>query len=204
MDEGYIKFNCLLEYKDLILNAQECSQAIGIRDKVYNLGFIGYQDDIGYGNLSYRESDSGLIVITGSKTGKFKELLPEHFTRILSYSLSENTCHCEGRVEASSESLSHAVFYEDPIINAVIHIHNRAFWEYYLHKLPTSNASYLFGTVELAFDLKKLIPGNIRNTVGVVVMGGHKDGIIAFGKDLNGVYERLIELYQLIPHVEGK
>jgi len=95
--------------------------------------------------------------------------------------------------------MSHAVIYEcNKNIGAVIHIHNKKMWEKYLHKLPTTPKYATFGTPELAYELKKLYNTTNFKTKKIAIFGGHVEGIIAFGKDLDEAYNIILKHFNKI------
>src|SRR5438093_11120110 len=111
MNEGVIKFNCQW-IKEEPLEIKWLEELNVWRDKLYNLGLIGVnKEGIGYGNISIRFRQHTFI-ITGSATGKFKKLTPEHYTRVTHYNFDENSLTTIGPIKASSESLTHAMLYE--------------------------------------------------------------------------------------------
>ena len=194
MDEGYIKFNCKW-IKSPPLPKDQIEEINAWRDKLYNLGLIGaYPDGIGFGNISIR-TVSRTFIITGSATGNHKKLDQHHYVLVTEYELIQNSLTCTGPIKASSESLSHAVIYEcTPETNAVIHIHNMEMWKKYIHKLPTTKTNVLYGTPEMANEIKRLF---IETDVGekkILIMGGHQEGVITFGKTLNEAGEILLDL----------
>ena len=98
----------------------------------------------------------------------------------------QNSLTCTGPIKASSESLSHAVVYEcSPETNAVIHIHNLDMWEKYIYKFPSTKAHALYGTPEIANEIKRLFSDTNLRVKKFIVMGGHREGIISFGKTLD-------------------
>ena len=95
---------------------------------------------------------------------------------------------------ASSESMSHAVFYKhNKNIKAVIHIHASNLWIKHLDKLPTSSKLAAYGTPKMASSITKELKQFSSNS-GVLIMGGHSDGILAFGKDLDNAFSMLQKL----------
>ena len=66
----------------------------------------------------------------------------------LTYSeIKNNILFCQGKIHASSEALTHAVLYEICTdIQAVIHIHDKHFWQKNIHILPTSDEKAAYGT----------------------------------------------------------
>jgi L-ribulose-5-phosphate 4-epimerase len=195
MDEGYIKFRCIWnEAKPISKN-----QLIEInkwRDTLYNLGLIGaYNNGIGFGNISIR-SDDQTFIITGSATGGLKTLNENHYTLVNEYDLIQNSLICSGPIKASSESLSHAVIYEcSRETNAVIHIHNLEMWENNIHKVPTTREDISYGTVEMANEIKRLFINTNVNIEKIIVMAGHKEGIVTFGKTLDEAGEILLKRF---------
>ena len=184
MDEGYIKFNCNWIKTNLI--PEDKAAAINVwRDIMYKQGFIGvYDDGIGFGNISVRCEDQTFL-ITGSSTGEFEKLNENHYSLVTNYNLLQNSLTCKGPIIASSESLTHALIYEcSPETNAVIHIHNIDIWNNLIHKVPTTNIEATYGTPEMANEIKRLFSESEVAAEKIIVMGGHKEGIISFGSTL--------------------
>ena len=184
-DEGTIKFNC--EWIDGPAPGWHKIQTLNEwRQLMYEAGLIGaYSDGIGFGNISIRDTPAHEFIITGSATGGLRELGPEHFTHVLDYDFDENRVRCRGPIEASSESLTHASFYDASRgINAVIHVHHAELWHTYLNKLPTTSPDVAYGTPEMAREVSRLLKENTRPAKQLVVMGGHEDGVMAYGNSL--------------------
>ena len=105
---------------------------------------------------------------------------------------------CEGLILASSESLSHAAIFEaDKEINAVIHIHNMEMWKTGLNKYPTTLAEYSFGTPEIALNIGELLEEDSIRKNGIIIMGGHSEGILFFGKDLDEAGKNALNFKEL-------
>ncbi|MBI9054963.1 MAG: class II aldolase/adducin family protein [Bacteroidales bacterium] len=194
-DEGYIKFNIKWEEKAFDLSLYDFQNLNTCHDKLYNIGLIGaYPNLIGFGNISIRATGNKFI-ISGSATGNIKQLSEKDYSLVTKYDIDENLIHCEGLTKASSESLSHAAVYEsNPEIKAVIHIHHLEMWEKYIHNLPTTNKNAEFGTPEIADEMKKLV---IQNS-GILIMGGHQEGIISYGKSINEAEEIILTYFNKI------
>jgi hypothetical protein len=194
-DEGYIKFNIKWEVKAFDFSLYDFQNLNTCRDKLYNLGLIGaYPNLIGFGNISIRATGNKFI-ISGSATGNIKQLSEKDYSLVTKYDIDENLIHCEGLTKASSESLSHAAIYKsNPEIKAVIHIHNLEMWRKYLNDLPTTNEKAEFGTPEIADEMKKLV---IQNS-GILIMGGHQEGIISYGKSINEAEEITLTYFNKI------
>lgn len=197
-ETGVIKFNCKL-IKEELLNSDLLIELNFWRNKMFDLGLIGVNEEgIGYGNMSTRFSGNQFI-ITGSATGRFNKLLNEHYTKVVKYDLEKNSLIAAGRIIASSESLTHAVLYEcDQSVNVVIHIHNKDLWLKLLDKIPTTNKSVEYGTPAMAKEMVRLYnESNLKNQK-ILVMAGHEDGIISFGKDFNEAGNVLLEALKLL------
>lgn len=190
--EGYIKFNLSWEEKAFDFDDPDFMRINSCRNKLFEMGLIGaYPDGIGFGNLSIRYNRNEFI-ISGSVTGNFKNLTKEHYSLVKDYDIFKNSVNCIGLTKASSESLSHAAIYESNMdVNAVIHIHNNDMWNKYLNDLPTTDKKAEFGTPEIALEIKKLANQNS----GIIIMGGHTEGIISYGKSLNEAKEILLKFY---------
>lgn len=185
IDEGYIKFN--IHWKKSTLPDFLCiPDLIKWRNKMFDLSLIGhYPDlDVGYGNISHL-TDSG-FVISGTQTGEIEKISAQEFTFVNQYDIEGNELWCEGPVKASSESLTHAAVYEcNPSIRAIIHIHDKKLWDQHIDQIPTSKRDVPYGTVEMAHEIKRLYREFNMKDQGLFVMGGHDEGIISFGPDLD-------------------
>jgi L-ribulose-5-phosphate 4-epimerase len=184
MEEGYIKFRCSLVMADLV----PVSQIAGLntwRDRLYNLGLIGADaGGIGFGNISIR-LEKGEFLISGSATGILDKLGSSHYVVVNEYDLEQNSLTCKGKIKASSESLTHAAIYEcSAETNAVIHVHNMALWNYLLDKAPSTDENIPYGTPAMAYEIRRLFNESSLAREKILVMGGHREGIISFGKNL--------------------
>ena len=182
MDEGYIKFNC----QWITASPPAPATLVEIntwRNKLFKLGLIGaYASGVGFGNISIRAGENSFI-ITGSATGALQRLDETHYVLVTDYDLANNSLTCRGPVVASSESLSHAAIYEcSPETNCVIHIHNFEMWRRLAGKAPTTGEGIPYGTPEMAEAIKRLFVETDVAQERFIVMGGHEEGIIGFGK----------------------
>jgi ribulose-5-phosphate 4-epimerase/fuculose-1-phosphate aldolase len=115
------------------------------------------------------------------------------------YDFEENSLSCVGPLKASAESLTHAAIYESsPEINGVIHVHNMKLWEYLLDKVPFTGKEIEYGTPEMAEEMKRLIKEKATREKNIIVMKGHKEGVISFGKNLNQAGEILLKYFEEI------
>lgn len=192
--EGYIKFDCVHHYCDSVIDDDELRKIHFCREKFYLLGLIGvYPDGIGFGNISFRKGKN--FIITGSATGKYPVLDASHYTKVIAFDLKRNFCECTGPVIASSESLSHAAIYDSSdLVNAVIHVHSEILWKKYYNILPSASTKAEFGTVQLAEELMQICKNKKVPKKGVILTKGHREGIIAFGKDLSDAGNKILTL----------
>lgn len=193
-DEGYIKFqaNWTKQKVDLVPGLLvKFNQA---RHKLKEREWLGIlPDGVGFGNVSHRMDDHQFL-ITASGTGAITVLNEEHLSLVIDVNIDQNELKCIGGQVASSESMSHAVFYScRPKINAVIHIHCRELWLKYFKIKPTSDANATYGTPEMARSILTILK-SLKSDSGILIMGGHADGIIAFGTSFE---EAMLQLEKL-------
>ncbi len=197
LDEGYIKFEARwtpappLPWPLL----QELNHW---RQKLYRLGLVGaYPDGIGFGNLSMRwAGDDEQFAISGSTTGNFAELGPEHYTLVEKVELENNRLFCRGPIVASSESMSHAAVYQGCArAKFVFHVHHLGMWERLLHQVPTTKQGIPYGTPEMAWSILDLLENTDLPSRKIFVMEGHREGIFVFGETAEEAGEVLLAYY---------
>lgn len=184
-EEGYIKFQSRWTQK-APLPYTVIQELLFWRQKMYQHHLLGaYPDGIGFGNISQRYTENQFL-ISGSATGNFPKLGPQHFSLVSDFDIAKNLVICEGPIIASSESMSHAVIYQEcPEVNAVIHIHHMGLWKKWKHRLPTTDESATYGTPEMARAIIQLLKEtSVRKKEKTFVMAGHQEGLIAFGNTL--------------------
>ncbi len=192
IDEGYIKFhpdwNKLPSFSESIV-----SEIVRYRNLCYQLGFIGITDGIGYGNISIRFGDFNQFIISGTQTGHLKRADKRHFTLVTEVDFKKNSLKCAGPVNASSESLTHAMFYRlDKKINSVIHVHHPEMWSRLKYQIPTTSDTVAYGTIEMCEAVKKLFEKTELKKVKIMAMAGHQDGLISFGINLKESLKTLL------------
>ena len=196
IDEGYIKFTSHL-HSTPPPSEWVVEEVNTWRDRMYALGYIGaYEGDIGFGNISIKSDllDNEFIV-TGAGTGNIPVLFANHFTRVSSYSIDDNSVVCEGRIDASSESMTHAAVYAcAPDARAVIHIHSRPHWEALCGKIPTTSDKAAYGTPEMAREIERLFDETNFREIRVMAMAGHDEGILSYGTSLEDAGGRLLDV----------
>jgi len=198
MSDGVIKFRCEWTHSPLEVDLAELEPLHRWRTRLREVGLIGVlPDGVGFGNISVRAADRTFL-ITGSGTGGLTTLDPSHYSLVTGYDFEANLLHCQGQTAASSESLSHAAIYDSrPAVGAVIHIHSQALWETYIHRLPTTEVAFEYGTPQMAMALADLSRGLDNGQAHTVVMGGHRDGLVTFGPNLEKAGEEILRLVAL-------
>ncbi|MEM9918645.1 MAG: class II aldolase/adducin family protein [Bacteroidota bacterium] len=201
IDEGYIKFDCQwTESPPLPATQIDCLNQW--RSHLYDRHLIGaYPDGIGFGNISQRY-ESLRFIISGSATGNLPQLDERHYSLVTAFDLDLNRVECQGPIKASSESMSHAVIYQQlPNVQAVFHIHSLAMWTHFIDKLPTTDPSATYGTPEMATEIIRLLnESQLARHEKCFVMGGHREGIIAFGDSLDEAGANLLRYYDQLPN----
>lgn len=193
IDEGIIKFYC--EWiESAPVSELELKNISMWRTRLFDLGLIGQDEEgISFGNVSVR-SISGKFIITGSQTGRIRDLKPEGYSRVTEYSFFRNFVKCEGPLKASSESLTHAMIYElDAKSQAVVHAHSSSLWKKLFNHMPTSSQDIPYGTPQMAKEVWRLFRESDLGTKKFFVMGGHPGGLIAFGKDVDEACKILLD-----------
>lgn len=194
ISDGVIKFNCIfkkVEFRD----SNEAQELIAIRNELKKNDAIGVTPDgIGYGNASI-SVDENKFLITGSGTGNIQTLDIEGLSLVNEFSIQSNSLSCSGLTKASSESLTHAAIYANcENVECVIHIHNIALWEKLYDKYPTSNPAYEYGTPAIAIEIGALARAAVQSE-GIIIMGGHKEGILIYSHSPQNALQQVIELY---------
>jgi ribulose-5-phosphate 4-epimerase/fuculose-1-phosphate aldolase len=203
MEQGQLKFNCEWIPAGPI-QAAKLELINYWRNTLHQRGLIGvYPNGISFGNISIRAESGGQFIITGTGTGGLEFLEAKHYTTVVHFDFEKNSLSCFGPIKASAESLTHAAIYRSNFeIKAVIHIHNLSLWESLRHKFPTTSPDAEYGTPEMAYEIGRLFAETDVLSRKVLVMGGHREGIVAFGKDLdeagNVIINLLVELGQLL------
>ena len=183
MIDGVIKYS-INHISDEAPEFKEYKSLESLRLRLFTLGLIGVQDGIGYGNISSRKKDTNSFFITATQTGELTNLEREHYTYISHYDFTKFSVTSQGKHQPSSEALSHAMIYEiSSEINAVIHIHSKALWEF-MKKNGSLHTSAEYGTVAMVEEIASLYEGKNPFEDNIFVMKGHEDGVIAFGKSI--------------------
>jgi ribulose-5-phosphate 4-epimerase/fuculose-1-phosphate aldolase len=150
---------------------------------------------IGYGNLSIRVYASPRFFITGSQSSGLLAVDRRHFAEVTVVDLDRNTLRSLGEIPPSSEALTHASLYQVHTgIRAVVHVHAPALWKTWKGRLPTTHDHVEYGTPEMGYEMIRLHKRTAAGTRGCFVMGGHRDGIIAFGQTMADAAGEILKL----------
>jgi ribulose-5-phosphate 4-epimerase/fuculose-1-phosphate aldolase len=168
------------------------------RRRLRELGLIGADaQGVGYGNLSIRLFASPTFLITSSQSSGLAEVDQQHFARVTVVDLDRNYLRSVGERPPSSEALTHAALYQvNNGIRAVVHVHSPAIWNARRYVLPTTRDDVLYGTPEMGYEMLRLHKRKALGRQGVVIMGGHQDGVIAFGPTIAEAAGEILKLTQ--------
>lgn len=167
------------------------------RIALFDAGLIGWDaaQGISYGNVSARWGASQDFIISGTGTGQQRRLEPRHYALVTRVDIAANRVWSRGPIRASSESMTHAVLYAlDARIKAVTHVHDAELWRRLKGLIPTTCADVAYGTPEIAWELERLYLETDFRTRSVAVMGGHVDGLVAFGCSSADAARKLLTL----------
>ena len=172
------------------------------RARLMARGMLGGDDPAryggaGFGNLSARLEGSDAFLITASQTGHLPELTLAELSLVERADLYTHKVVSVGERLPSSEALTHAALYAlSEEVRWVFHVHAPELWRARaLLTLPTTPSDVAYGTHELVEAVERLArEGALQE--GVFAMGGHEDGLIAFGAEPDEVGERLLSLEQ--------
>lgn len=195
--EGVIKYRCDWNRISPDIITEDGLDILNIwRSQLIKEAVIGQNDEgVGFGNISYRLEGSNYFLITGSQTGHLPVLTKEHIALIEEFSIEKNYVKCSGLTKASSETLSHAVFYSVLTkCNAVIHIHSKKIWMQARGSYRTTAVEALYGTPELARSIIETLNDSSAAEEQIIIMGGHQEGIMIYGNTLDQAGTIALEL----------
>ncbi len=188
--EGVIKYQ-LQHTQKPIKETFSFNEINAWRTIVFRLGLIGQDperyDNLGFGNISQRlHPQSNQFIISGTQTGHIEQLNPEHYCLVIKTDPRKNRITSCGLHKPSSEALTHASIYaQDNAIQAVIHVHSPELWNCTAAlKLPHIPADIPYGTVAMAIAVEQLFQTDQLQQTPLFTMLGHKDGVVAFGKNM--------------------
>lgn len=164
----------------------------------HRLGLVGQDparyEGYAYGNLSRRLSHAS-FVISGTQTSGLAQLDRHHYALVTRWAIERNTIRSTGPCEPSSEALSHAALYQRvATIGFITHVHSPEIWtRAALLQLPVTDPSAPYGTPEMAGSIWALFDQGLLADQGLFAMGGHQDGVIAFGPTASAAGTLLVD-----------
>lgn len=184
--EGVIKFQ--LDYHPSEpLPASQLTDLNAWRTICHQTALIGQDparyDGYGFGNISQRLGDGDTFAISGTQTGKLATLDPRHYAIVEQCDPHRNRVVARGPMRPSSEAMTHGMIYaQDPAIRFVIHVHAPELWRHTADlNIPTTAAHIPYGTPAIAAEVARLFQETAVRHTHILSMGGHEDGLIAFG-----------------------
>jgi len=185
-DEGVVKFRVTHTQGELP-PCEGLDELMRLRDELHALGLIGVNaQGIGYGNVSLRIACPPVpeesFIISGTATGGFAHLGQNGYCLVTGCDVSMNSVRSLGPVAASSESMTHhAVYAARPDVRCVLHVHSRRLFDALRASgCPATPGDVRYGTPAMARAVRDTAADM---PLGLVVMTGHDEGILAFGPD---------------------
>lgn len=166
----------------------------------------------GFGNISGRVGPWNALphlrrfLITGSQTGGEADLGSEHYALVMEAHPDRNLIVAEGPLRPSSESMTHAALYaHDARIRVVMHVHAPVLWRMAsVLGLPETGADIQYGSPEMAREVCRLATEMGTQACGVFAMGGHQDGLVAYGATAEEPGEQLLALNARALKLDGR
>ncbi|ACY17059.1 class II aldolase/adducin family protein [Haliangium ochraceum] len=193
-EEGVIKFSVAHRAQPVPARHEALArELLAWRRVLLSLGMIGREPHLyagaGYGNVSARvgppSSPMGrrAMLITGTQTGGLPELGIEDLCLIERYDYRDNRVWSTGLIEPSSETMTHGAIYDlSPHIRFAFHGHCAPIWQRARRLgIPQTRPEIAYGTPEMAAEMRRLYQSTGLPEQRVLAMGGHEDGIVAFG-----------------------
>jgi hypothetical protein len=144
-----------------------------------------------YGNISVRSTEG--FVISGTQTGGKSSLEKKDLAWVRVFDSQANCLTSQGPAKPSSEAMSHGEVYQAASrINAVIHVHSPEIWRNApVLGLPVTDPAAGYGTPAMAAEVRRIL--HAAPTAGVLAMGGHEDGIIAYAATMDAAGQLLLD-----------
>ena len=194
--EGVIRFEMVHETRPL--EDRVLGETVRVlaawREILARLGLLG-QDPARYGGMAYGNVSARLgpfgdaprgrrrFLVTGTQTSGRRRVTLADFCVVEDYDLASNRVRSSGPVPPSSESLTHGALYDvAPAARVVLHAHAPEVWRRAkVLGLPATRDGVRNGTPEMALEVQRLHRDGPLASLGILVMGGHEDGLLTFG-----------------------
>jgi hypothetical protein len=179
--EGVIKF--LLEFSPASpQSGHNIVELNAWRQILFRLGLTGRDplryDGLAFGNVSQRAGSRSFIV-SGTQTGGKPRLDVTDYCLVQDFDLDQNRIQATGPIAPSSEALTHGAVYETgPEIGCVMHVHSPEIWCHARSLgIYLTDEAIQYGTPAMGLAVKDAV---LQCKSGVIAMGGHQDGVLAF------------------------
>jgi hypothetical protein len=207
--EGVTQFECRHQSRALEerVYGETARTLAAWRQVLAHLGLLGRDparyEGLGYGNVSARVGPFGDVprgrrrfLVTGTQTGGVAHASLREFCVVESWDIPRNAVESAGSVAPSSESLTHAALYDcAPSIRVVLHAHAPEIWRNARALgIPSTREDAANGTPAMALEVQRLFRESTLSSTRIAAMGGHEDGVIAFGESPAGAGEALVGL----------
>lgn len=146
-----------------------------------------------YGNLS-RRWQAG-FVITCTQTGAKQAVGATDFALVTHWHVGQNELSSRGPCKPSSEALTHGMIYQAlPAAGAVIHAHSPQIWSQAERlSLTVIDPGANYGTPAMALAVSDALASLGNPESGMLSMGGHTDGVLAWNTSLEGAGGLLVK-----------
>ena len=207
-EEGVIRFRA--DHRVAALDPQVhgpvAEPLIAWRNRLLCAGLVGRDPNryggVGFGNLSGRlppflgVCGARPFLITGTQTSGLPFLSLADMCMVNRYDPKYNWVESLGLVQPSSESMTHGVLYDaDPAIRYVFHGHSPVVWEQaWALDILVTDPAVDYGTPAMCREVERLLRDSAVARGRVLVMGGHRDGVLAFGETAEEAGQTLINL----------
>lgn len=196
--EGVIKFELSFQHQDTLPAAaiEAVTEINAWRTVLYRLALIGQRPEryegLAYGNISCRLRAAGAeaygpdaFVISGSQTGGIAQATTADYALVTRCDPTANAVSALGPRRPSSECMTHAALYAaSSTVGAVMHVHCPEIWRHAAAlQIPTTTQSVAYGTPAMAAEIARNWEHCGGSPSGLLAMGGHTDGVVAFGVD---------------------
>ncbi len=184
--EGVIKFHVEHE-TEVCCGESDIVELTKWRKELRTAGLVGQDlaryEGLGFGNLSKRMID-GTFLITASQTGHLDKLTPDEYVQITDFDPGQNLVRSKGMNHPSSETMTHLAAYgSNRRVQFVFHAHSPEIWNAKDElDLPITDPGIECGTVEMFYEVQRLLQNRDNYWKGILAMGGHTDGLLAWGE----------------------
>ncbi len=206
VDEGVIKFHAEHRREALVPRrfGELACRLVAWREILAKTGLVGQDPSLyggfGYGNVSARVGPPSKsrrqrsFLVTGTQTSGKVAMTLRDFCVVERYDERTNQAARHGEVLPSSESMTHGAVYDlGTHVRFVFHTHSAAIWRRARRlRLPTTDPAVPYGTPEMAREVGRLYRTTPLAELRILAMGGHEDGVLAFGRTAEEVGEVML------------